>query len=119
MKEQRTQVYGSVVQFVENYLAEVYRRKVADNGVAWCPEWWRHTEAVARLEALWQSWELYRLNGELGLSLWFLDHADSHMDMLFDPKGPFAGCSMHNGHTDRVWPLSVKSPPPETFSTAG
>jgi hypothetical protein len=118
MKEQRALIYGSVVEFVENYLSLVYRRKVVDEGRVWCPEWWKHTEAVIRFDALWRSWERYRLGGDTGMSLWFLDHADAHMSVLFDPKGPFAACSIHHGHSDRAWPLPSKSPPPEYFSPA-
>ncbi|MFB9957176.1 DUF4913 domain-containing protein [Cellulomonas denverensis] len=31
-------VYGSVIQFVEEYLLPLYRRKTA----TWCPQWWKH-----------------------------------------------------------------------------
>ncbi|WP_297617200.1 DUF4913 domain-containing protein [Nocardia sp.] len=109
-------VYGSVVEFVENYLSLVYRRKVTDNPRrAWCPEWWNHSEAVARLDALWRRWEHFRSDGKTGLSVWFLDHADPHMRELFDPEGVFTFCSVTGGHSDTLQPLPLKSPQPGLF----
>ncbi|MVU77822.1 DUF4913 domain-containing protein [Nocardia sp. ET3-3] len=110
-------VYGSVVEFVENYLSLVYRRQVTDiSDTVWCPEWWKHAEAVARLDAMWRAWEHYRHDGKTGLSIWFLDHADPHMAKLFDPKGPFKYCSVRNGHKDMLTPLPLKSPQQGLFS---
>ena len=110
-QQQQPMIYSSVVEFVENYLSLVYRRQVTDlSDTVWCPEWWQHAEAVARLDALWRAWEHYRLAGRTGLSVWFLDHADPHMSKLFDPKGPFKYCSVRNGHKDMLSPLPLKSP---------
>ncbi|MFF3571003.1 DUF4913 domain-containing protein [Nocardia jiangxiensis] len=54
-------VYGNVGEFVENYLSFVYARQVKDRSdTVWCTEWWRHPEAVIRLEALWRAWEYFR-----------------------------------------------------------
>ena len=37
------------------HLADLYRREVFDSSErAWCPEWWEHPEAIARLEAMWR-----------------------------------------------------------------
>ncbi|MGW4247367.1 DUF4913 domain-containing protein [Nocardia sp. NPDC004722] len=116
-QEQEPMVYASVVEFVENYLSLVYRRQVTDiSDTVWCPEWWKHAEAVARMDAMWRSWEYYRLEGKTGLSVWFLDHADMHMAKLFDPKGPFKYCSVRNGHKDMLTPLPLKSPQHGLFS---
>ncbi|MEU7764595.1 DUF4913 domain-containing protein [Nocardia sp. NPDC049190] len=110
-QQQQPMIYASVVEFVENYLSVVYRRQVTDlSDTVWCPEWWQHAEAVARLDALWRAWEHYRLDPSTGLSVWFLDHADQHMSKLFDPKGPFKYCSVRNGHKDMLSPLPLKSP---------
>ncbi|MFI6167060.1 DUF4913 domain-containing protein [Nocardia sp. NPDC051052] len=110
-QQQQPMIYASVVEFVENYLSLVYRRQVTDlSDTVWCPEWFQHAEAVARLDAMWRAWEYFRLNGATGLSVWFLDHADPHMAKLFDPKGPFKYCSVRNGHKDMLSPLPLKSP---------
>ncbi|WP_433597853.1 DUF4913 domain-containing protein [Nocardia sp. CA-135953] len=110
-QQQQPMIYSNVVDFVENYLGLVYRRQVTDiSETVWCPEWWKHAEAVARLDALWRAWEHYRLEPSTGLSIWFLDHADPHMIKLFDPRGPFKYCSVRNGHKDMLSPLPLKSP---------
>ena len=55
-QQQQPMIYASVVEFVENYLSLVYRRQVTDlSDTVWCPEWWQHAEAVARLDALWRA----------------------------------------------------------------
>ncbi|GAB2550848.1 DUF4913 domain-containing protein [Nocardia heshunensis] len=109
------QVYESVVEFVENYLSLVYRREVDNGRRVWCPEWWKHAEGVARLDAMWRSWEHHRRDGHTGLSVWFLDHADMHMRVLFDPDGPFQYCSPTSGHSGQLTPLPLKSPQPGLF----
>ena len=55
--------YESVLQFVSELLAPTYRRNLGAPGLTWCPEWWRHAEAIARLDALWRAWEHLRLDG--------------------------------------------------------
>ncbi|MFC9895924.1 DUF4913 domain-containing protein [Nocardia sp. NPDC127579] len=116
-QEQTPMVHRNVVEFVENYLSLIYRRQVTDiSETVWCPEWWKHAEAVARLDALWRAWEHYRKVPGTGLSVWFLDHADPHMTKLFDPRGPFKYCSVRNGHKDMLSPLPLKSPGKGMFS---
>ncbi|MFC8043052.1 DUF4913 domain-containing protein [Nocardia sp. NPDC057353] len=116
-QQQQPMVYATVVEFVENYLSVVYQRQVTDLGdTVWCPEWYKHAEAAARLDALWRAWEHYRLDSATGMSVWFLDHADPHMAKLFDPRGPFKYCSVRNGHKDMLNPLPVKSPQQGMFA---
>ncbi|MFD3593656.1 DUF4913 domain-containing protein [Nocardia sp. NPDC058640] len=103
--------YDDVFVFVKEYLSKVYSRQVTDiSDTVWCPEWWRHTEAVIRLDAVWQTWEHFRLQGGPGISVWFLNHADRHMAMLFDPRGPFKYCSVRNGHKEMLDPLPQDPP---------
>ncbi|WP_231390252.1 DUF4913 domain-containing protein [Nocardia sp. CNY236] len=110
-QQQQPMIHATVVEFVENHLSRIYRRQVTDlSDTVWCPEWWRHGEAVMRLEALWRAWEHYRLDARTGMSVWFLEHADPHMSKLFDPRGPFKYCSVRNGHKDMISPLPTKSP---------
>ncbi|MGV9924740.1 DUF4913 domain-containing protein [Nocardia rhamnosiphila] len=116
-REQQIPTYKNVVEFVENYLSVVYRRQVSDlSDTVWCPEWWKHTEAIARLDAMWRAWEHLRQDGATGMSVWFLDHADQHMAVLLDPKGPFKYCSVRNGHKDMLVPLPLTAPPDGMFS---
>ncbi|WP_433717315.1 DUF4913 domain-containing protein (plasmid) [Nocardia sp. CA-084685] len=66
---------------------------------AWCAEWWKHPDAVVRLECIWREWEFMRRRGEdFSLSMWFTYHADHHMAVLMSPFGTFAGCSTTGGH---------------------
>ncbi len=64
---------------MQEWLFPVYRRSVLGHDRVWCPQWWRHAEAVARLESLWRAWEHLRQDAATGLSVWFRDHADHHM----------------------------------------
>lgn len=112
-------VYISVVEFVENYLSLVYRREVGKGRRVWCPQWWLHSEAVARLDALWRAWEHCRTDGSTGLSVWFLDHADPHMNVLFDLEGPFQFCSTASGHSDEMPPLQLVAAPTGLFPSRG
>lgn len=52
----------------------------------WCPEWWRHTAAIMRLEP------------GAGVSIWILHHTDPQMTALTHPQGPLKGCSIDRGH---------------------
>jgi len=60
----------------------------------WCPTWWLHEEAVARLHALWLAWQELtpRSAGLTGPSLWHRDHLDPCMAALRAPDGPFVSC---------------------------
>ncbi|MBH0774946.1 DUF4913 domain-containing protein [Nocardia sp. NEAU-351] len=102
--------YSTVVEFVEEYLTKIYRRQVVDvSGIVWCPQWWRHPEAFVRLEALWRAWEYWRTNASVGLSTWFLEHADPQMAKLFDTSGPFKYCDVRSGHQSNPSPLPITS----------
>lgn len=78
---------------------------------AWCPQWWRHVEAVTRISALWHAWEKSRLEDGAAMSTWLLDHADRHMDRLLSPDGPFAYCTAKDGHVSSAVPFLVDEYP--------
>ena len=102
--------YLTLEEWVEEWLFPVYRRSVLGHDRVWCPQWWRHAEAVARLESLWRAWEHLRQDAATGLSVWFRDHADHHMTILLDADGPFKGCD--GRHSDR--PLDAAAARPAT-----
>lgn len=106
--------YDALDQFVERQLAPMWRRQL-DLSAVWCPEWWRHAEAITRLDALWRAWEHLRLEPALGISVWLRDHADHHMAVLLNPHGPFQYCNLDKGHSTRLEPLPVLSPPAGLF----
>ena len=85
-------MYGSVDEFVREYLRHMYTRPVGGGNARyrWAADWWRHPEAVARLEGLWRSWEHLRQDPAIGASTWWRDHADHHMTILLSTDGPFA-----------------------------
>jgi hypothetical protein len=98
--------FPSLGVFVEDFLSDAYARQVTDTGdSSWCPEWWRHPEALRRLQALWDAYEASRMNGPTGLSIWFRDHADHHMPILLSPRGPFKFCGVRHGHRGLLQPL--------------
>ncbi|WP_020108323.1 DUF4913 domain-containing protein [Nocardia sp. 348MFTsu5.1] len=112
-------VFESLSEFVSDKLAPTYRREVTEGmSRRWCPEWWRHAEANSRLESLWRAWEHLRLNPSTGMSVWWRDHADHHMDKLFDPDGPFKACSVRDGHKRPGQPGHIE-PLPVTAEPAG
>lgn len=101
--------FPDLMTFVRDYLAPMYRRALSGPAVTWCPQWWNHAEAIARLEALWRAWEFLRLDPHTGMSVWFRDHADHHMSVLLNADGPFKGCKPDK-HGDRLEPLPTAPP---------
>ena len=83
--------YRAVEPWVQYHFAPMYSRNVG-NKWRWCRQWWKHAEAISRLEALWRSWEAARLN-PVGMSTWYRDHLDHHLPILMGPDGPFHSCS--------------------------
>ena len=85
--------YASVYDFVDTHLVFMFARDTTKPEFRWCSKWWAHGEAVSRLEALWRAYEQLRLDPGTGMSVWWRDHAGPAMAALFDPSGPFDGCS--------------------------
>lgn len=109
-------VYGSVDEFVREYLRHVYRRATSEQRV-WAARWWEYDEAEIRLEALWRAWEHLRLDPSTGMSVWWRDHADHHMAVLMDPEGPFAAAGRYDdaNEADKGTPLPYEAPPAGLF----
>ncbi|WP_407792049.1 DUF4913 domain-containing protein (plasmid) [Streptomyces sp. L7] len=109
--------YGSVDEFLREYLRSVYRRKIDGKNRVWAAEWWKYDEAVIRLEALWRSWEFLRRDPSTGMSVWWRDHADTHMAVLMDPQGPFAPADAMapENQCSKGDPLPYKQPPEGLF----
>ena len=108
--------YGSVDEFVREYLRNVYRRRIDGRHRCWAGRWWEHDEAVIRLEALWRSWEHLRQDAATGMSVWWRDHADHHMAVLMGPAGPFATATEgEENKSKRGEPLPYVAPPEGMF----
>ena len=83
--------YRSLGEFA-GWLLQVYRRSTRGQARVFCPQWWKHPEAVARMDALWRAFEQLRQDPGTGMSVFWRDHADHHMTVLLDADGPFKGC---------------------------
>src|SRR5262249_36413139 len=44
----------SLEAWVTGYLAQIITAELGP-AMRWCPQWWQHSEAVARLESLWRA----------------------------------------------------------------
>jgi hypothetical protein len=94
-------VYGSAEEFLHEQLLPTYVRDVDGRAAKWCLEWYFHPEAVSRVEGLWRAWEHLRLDGAT-VSVWWRDHADYHMNVLLDRRGPFYRCDMQKHRTPNI-----------------
>ena len=103
--------FGSLLEFVVEHFGPVYARNTNPT-VRWCASWWDHAEAIYRLEALWRTWELYRLEPRLGIASWLRDYLDPQLAQLTSPTGPFASCT-----EDRHSPVKAlrTNQPPEAY----
>lgn len=111
--------YATLDDFVRDCLSPLYRRRIDGRSRVWAAEWWRYTEAIVRLEALWRSWEHLRLDPATGMSVWLRDHADHHMPILMSPDGPFAAAdhTAEINQTKKGEPLPYLSPPEGLFTS--
>lgn len=105
--------FGSLLEFVVEHFGPVYARNTSPT-VRWCASWWDHAEAIYRLEALWRTWELYRLEPRLGIASWLRDYLDPQLHELTSATGPFASCT-----EDRHSPVKAlrTNQPPEAYLT--
>lgn len=117
--EEPTLYYGSVDEFLREFLRKVYTRRIDGKGQGnvWAAEWWKSREAVHRLEALWRAWEHLRLDAATGMSVWWRDHADHHMPILMSSEGPFRGSVGPDDHCfpDKGEFLPYANPPEGLF----
>ncbi len=63
--------YGSVDEFVRQFICPTFRRNVGQEGLAdhrWSARWWQSAEAITRLEAIWRAWEHLRMDPATGTS---------------------------------------------------
>lgn len=107
--------FGSVDEFVREFVRHVFRRAVGEAGRSeyrWSARWWESAEAVIRLEAMWRTWEHHRLDPATGISTWLRDHADYHLAVLMSPTGPFAQSRETASSAD---PLPYEAPPTGLF----
>jgi hypothetical protein len=100
---------GALAEWVTELLVPTYMREPGSLA-PWCPQWWEHPEAVARLHALWLAWQELtdpETGGRTGPAVWHRDYLDPCMAHLRDPQGPFCACMVTDKPQHRVLP-----PPP-------
>src|SRR5262249_30334460 len=85
-------VYTAVEDWVLDYFLPMFRRTLGGE-FRWCAQWWRHSEAISRLSALWHAWEALRLQPGTGIAAWYRDHLDHQLPILMGARGPFYQCS--------------------------
>lgn len=101
--------YFSVQDWVTEHFLPIYRRPLGGE-FRWCPQWWRHAEAITRLTALWESWEAMRLQPGTGIANWLRDHLDHQLPILLGRGGAFAQCS-EDEHIDPASPQPSRPRP--------
>jgi Domain of unknown function (DUF4913) len=102
-------VFPTLDAWVAGWFGPTFGRRLGS--ARWCATWWRHPEAVVRLEALWRSWEVLRLDPAFGMATWLREHFDPQRAVLFGDDGPFQACDGDAAHHPPP-PLPVQSAPP-------
>jgi hypothetical protein len=101
-------IYPDLESWVHEHLAQVVRRRLGGQ-LTWCPEWYRHAEAILRLMAMWQEWEI--AVGEGRMSDWWLNHCDPHLAVLMSrDNGPFMACTEKEHRPLSPLPLPPRNP---------
>jgi hypothetical protein len=89
-------VFPTLDAWVGGWFTPTFGRRLG--AARWCATWWRHPEAVVRLEALWRTWEVLRLDPAFGMATWLREHLDPQRGVLFGDEGPFQACDGHAAH---------------------
>lgn len=110
--EEYRQALTKLATWVDGYLIPSYiaGRRVSP-ATPWCPAWWLHPEAVARLEAVWLAFtELAdpKSGGYAGRGTWFREHLDIALEQLRSPTGPFARCMTDSDYPKHADPEDLR-----------
>lgn len=100
-------IYATSEEFLVDQLLPMYIRIIDSKNGTWCRKWYLHAEALSRIEALWRAWEHLRLDGKTGMSVWWRDHADPHMAVLLNQKGPFHECDLETHKNPNPLPCDI------------
>ncbi len=98
--------YPSLEEWVVGYFAPMFSRPLSPT-LRWCACWWDHAEAISRLEALWRTWEVARLDPLRGMAVWYRDHLDGQLPVLLSAAGPFAQCAPDRHAATRPLPTTA------------
>jgi hypothetical protein len=100
----------NVEEWVREVFAPVFSRSIG-GPVKWCAQWWAHGEAVLRLEALWRSWEIHRLDPGRRMATWLRDFADNQLAALLADGGTFRTCTPDSHLPMAALPLTPATGP--------
>lgn len=106
--------FASLPVFVELFVMPNWARQYTIH-THWCHRWWEHTEAVTRLDVLWEAFEVMRLEPAPSMSTWMRDHFDHHMNVLTREEGPFARCNAKDRIHENLSAWHVDRPSTELF----
>ncbi len=85
--------YGTLDDWVLEYFAPTFGRPIGGE-IRWCAQWREHAEAIGRLESLWRSWEVLRLDPAMGMVTWLTNYLDPQLLALLGRAGPFSQCAV-------------------------
>ncbi|MBY5163293.1 DUF4913 domain-containing protein [Salsipaludibacter albus] len=87
--------FDSAGDFAEHWLLQHLERRATTGAgeTAWCRTWWKHPEAVLRVEALWRSFEAARLDPFNGIATWIVTQLDPQITVLTSRRGPLGRCT--------------------------
>lgn len=105
------------VMWVVMFVHDVEAVPDEPTGRHWCPEWWQHPEAVARLKSLFEAYK--QADEDNTMSAWWVQHWDPQSRILFSPVGPFKNCQRQHAFLDRAQdytPRLVTVAPPADWS---
>ena len=116
MGEDSGTYFEHVGDFVHKHLVHIVNRKANNRDTFWCPQWWKHPEAMERLTALWLTWEQSR-EDPAAISVWWRDHLDYHLPVLMSSTGSFRYCETgkHDGSRYEKDALKVEDYPENLF----
>ena len=101
--------FDRLEDWLSEYFLPMFRRTLGGE-LRWCRQWWRHGEAISRLNSLWHSWEVLRTQPGTGIATWYREHLDHQLPLLLGARGPFYQCSEE---THREPHQAVADPAPD------
>lgn len=111
-------LFPDVEAWVQAIFLPMFGWRIDGQRWCWCPQWWRHAEAIWRLELLWRSWEVARLH-PTGMSSWSVEF-DRHKYELLGEDSPFRQCRADDGdrkaHHSELKPATADYAPPSWWA---
>lgn len=108
--------FGSVDEWIREFLLPISKRPINGRNRVCASRWLEYPEAVARLDAIWRTWEYLRQDPHARHERAVARPRRYHLAVLMDPDGPFANADDTPANTCRRGePLPYEAPPPDLF----